>query len=168
MILYLLKNVVLYRLKNDKMCNYLLHINIKKDMGSIIMQLNECYKAFGGDYESVKKRISSDKIIIKFLTKFLTEPSYEKLCQTLEEEDYKEAFRAVHSIKGISANLGFPALLDSSGILTEYLREFDKQPIDKNKCMDYLEVITKDYNAVVAVVKKFVDSLDVNHYSYCI
>ena len=142
------------------MCNYLLHINIKKDMGNDIMQLNECYKAFGGDYESVRKRIPGDKIIIKFLIKFLSEPSYEKLCRTLEEEDYKEAFRAVHSIKGISANLGFPALLDSSGMLTEYLREQDKHPVDKNKCMEYFDVITKDYKVVIDAVKMFVDSLE--------
>ena len=124
------------------------------------MQLNECYKAFGGDYESVRKRIPGDKIIIKFLIKFLSEPSYEKLCRTLEEEDYKEAFRAVHSIKGISANLGFPALLDSSGILTEYLREQDKHPVDKNKCMEYFDVITKDYKVVIDAVRMFVDSLE--------
>ena len=160
MVLYLLKNVLLCRLKNDRMCNYLLHINIKKDMGNDIMQLNECYKAFGGDYESVRKRIPGDKIIIKFLIKFLSEPSYEKLCRTLEEEDYKEAFRAVHSIKGISANLVFPALLDSSGMLTEYLREQDKHPVDKNKCMEYFDVITKDYKVVIDAVKMFVDSLE--------
>ena len=160
MVLYLLKNVVLCRLKNDRMCNFLLHLNIKKDMGNDIMQLNECYKAFGGDYESVRKRIPGDKIIIKFLIKFLSEPSYEKLCRTLEEEDYKEAFRAVHSIKGISANLGFPALLDSSGMLTEYLREQDKHPVDKNKCMEYFDVITKDYKVVIDAVRMCVDSLE--------
>ena len=160
MVLYLLKNVVLCRLKNDRMCNFLLHLNIKKDMGNDIMQLNECYKAFVGDYESVRKRIPGDKIIIKFLIKFLSEPSYEKLCRTLEEEDYKEAFRAVHSIKGISANLGFPALLDSSGMLTEYLREQDKHPVDKNKCMEYFDVITKDYKVVIDAVRMFVDSLE--------
>ena len=122
------------------------------------MQLKECYDTFGGDYESVKERISKEEIIEKFLIKFLSEPSYENLCRALEYEDYKEAFRAAHSIKGVCANLGFPGLENSSSSLTEYLREKEKQQINKEQCMELFERVSEDYKVVVEAIRKYEES----------
>lgn len=122
------------------------------------MLLKECYDAFGGDYESVKKRISNDEIIKKFVIKFLSEPSYDNLCQALEDEDYEAAFRAVHSLKGVSANLGFQRLCSSSSLLTECLRGKDKPQIDQTQCKELFESMSEDYRAVVESIKRLVES----------
>ena len=50
------------------------------------MLLKECYNLFGGDYEVVRQRMMKDEIIEKFVIKFLTEPSYQNLCDTIESE----------------------------------------------------------------------------------
>lgn len=118
------------------------------------MLLKECYDTFGGEYESVKQRISSDEIILKFVLKFLTEPSYANLCKALEEEDYEEAFRAAHSLKGVCQNLAFKRLSESSSVLTELLRSRDEKSVDKVRCEELLQEVSEDYKAVVEAIGK--------------
>lgn len=86
------------------------------------MTLQECYAALEGDYEGVVSRLRSEKLVQKFVLKFLNDPSYNLLCQSLEDGNYEEAFRASHTIKGMCQNLSFTKLQESSSALTEALR----------------------------------------------
>ena len=75
------------------------------------MNLQECYEALGGDFEDVLSRLRSEKLVQKFVLKFLNDKSFDLLCSSLEEENYEEAFRASHTIKGVCQNLSFnPAM----------------------------------------------------------
>lgn len=118
------------------------------------MQLKECYDAFGGSYEAVSQRIPKEEIIRKFAIKFLADPSFDNLISSLDSEDYQEAFRAVHSLKGVSANLGFQRLEKSSAVLTELLRGSEGKQIDREECQRLFEDIAEDYRAVVDSLKK--------------
>ena len=86
------------------------------------MTLKECYAALGGDYDEAMGRLRSEKLVQKFVLKFLNDGSYGLLCGSLASGDRDEAFRAAHTIKGVCANMAFSALLDSSSQLTELLR----------------------------------------------
>ncbi|MDD6489362.1 MAG: Hpt domain-containing protein [Clostridia bacterium] len=118
------------------------------------MLLKECYDSFGGNYELMKLRISKDEIIKKFVIKFLSEPSFDNLCKALEDEDYVKAFRAAHSLKGVSANLAFQRLENSVSVLTELLRNSETKIIDKEQCKKNLEYVRKDYNDVIEAIRK--------------
>lgn len=118
------------------------------------MTIKECYDMFGGSYELMKLRISKDEIIKKFLIKFLSEPSFDNLCKALENEDYAGAFRAAHSMKGVSANLALQRLEKSVIALTELLRDSDKKIIDREQCKKHFECVVNDYNDVVTAIKK--------------
>ncbi len=87
------------------------------------MTLKECYTAMGGDYDEVMGRLRSEKLVQKFVLKFLNDGSYQLLLDSLAAGDRDEAFRAAHTIKGVCANLAFNTLLASSEELTEALRE---------------------------------------------
>ena len=65
------------------------------------MSLTECYIALGGSYEEVLSRLSSERLVNKFVLKFLTDPSYDLLVRSMESKDWPEAFRAAHTIKGV-------------------------------------------------------------------
>ena len=117
------------------------------------MLLKECYDSFGGDYVALKQRISNDEIILKFVLKFLNEPSYANLCKSLEEEDYEEAFRAAHSLKGICQNLSFTNLGDSSSALTEVLRNRNEKSFDKVRCEEIFQKVSEDYKAVIGTIR---------------
>lgn len=122
------------------------------------MLLKECYDAFGGSYESVKERISKDEIIEKFVKKFLKDLCYSDLCQAVEKEDYEEAFKAAHSLKGVCANLGFANLTASVSNLTELLRDSSNKEIDKDECIALLEQVSEDYSQVKESISKYADS----------
>lgn len=89
------------------------------------MTLKDCYAAMGADYGDVLGRLRSERLIQKFVLKFLDDGSYELLCRSLEEGNQEEAFRAAHTIKGMCQNLGFTPLAQSSSELTEALRGGD-------------------------------------------
>lgn len=86
------------------------------------MTLQECYTALEGDYEEVLSRLRSERLIQKFVLKFPDDPSYRLLCDSMDSQDWAEAFRGAHTIKGVCQNLGFTLLGQSSSQLCEALR----------------------------------------------
>lgn len=86
------------------------------------MDLKECYVKLGGDYDEVLARLYSEDMIRRFLIKFLSDGTYDLLTEQLLLENYLEAFRAAHTLKGVCENLGLSDLCKSSSMLTEALR----------------------------------------------
>lgn len=89
------------------------------------MTLQECYQAMGADYDDVLGRLRSERLITKFVMKFLDDQSYDLLCRSMQDGQWEEAFRASHTLKGVCQNLGFTRLGQSSSALTEALRAGD-------------------------------------------
>ena len=87
------------------------------------MTLQECYAAMGGSYEDAIGRLRGERLVQKFVLKFLNDESYDLLCRSMEEKNFEEAFRAAHTIKGVCQNLSLSKLQDSSSRLCESLRE---------------------------------------------
>ena len=86
------------------------------------MTVKECYEQMGSDYEGVLGRLGSEAIVKRFALKFLQDPSFAQLKESLAKNDGEEAFRAAHTLKGICANLGFKSLFEVSYDITEALR----------------------------------------------
>lgn len=114
------------------------------------MTLQECYAAIGGDYESVVARLRSETLVKKFIFKFLDDTSCEDLHKALEDGNYKEAFRAAHTIKGVCQNLGFEKLFSSSSELAEDLRD----GVWKDEYMEAVSRMEKDYQQTVDGIQK--------------
>lgn len=113
------------------------------------MTVKECYEQIDGDYEGVFGRFRGDERIKKFAVKFLADGSYDSLCRTLELAEYEEAFRAAHTLKGVSQNLGFTGLFKASEPLTEILRS---HPEDYVPSM--LDEVKAEYEKTYAAVEK--------------
>lgn len=116
------------------------------------MTLKECYASLNGDYDEVMGRLRSERLVQKFVLKFLADGSYELLCSSLEAGDREEAFRAAHTIKGVCANLGFTSLLDSSEKLTEALR--DGKPAQPGED-ELIARVKADYARTCQAIKAF-------------
>lgn len=86
------------------------------------MTLQECYEKMGGSYAEVLERLTKEERIEKFMLRFLEDTSYKELCMALEEKNYEEVFRLVHTLKGVALNLGFTSLYVSSDKMTEAVR----------------------------------------------
>lgn len=73
------------------------------------------------------KEAMFEKYLVKF---FEEEPNYDKLLKSLEEHDYPEAFKCVHTLKGVSINLGLMPLYQVLYDMTEDLRNKTAEEID--------------------------------------
>lgn len=116
------------------------------------MTLQECYKTIGS-YEDVMGRLRSERLVQKFVLKFLTDGSYENLHKSLEEKNYEEAFRAAHTIKGVCQNLSFNKLEASSHDLTEALRHGYTPQVE-----ELLGRVDADYAETAAAIRAFQES----------
>lgn len=118
------------------------------------MTLKECYAALEGDYEGVMGRLRTERLVQKFVLKFLDDGSYDMLTKSMESGNYEEAFRAAHTIKGVGQNLSFNKLYESSHLLTEALRAHDIEG-----AAPLYEQVKADYAQTVAAIRAYQASL---------
>lgn len=86
------------------------------------MTLEQCYAQMGASYENVLKRFYKPEMILRFVKLFPSDNSFQLLQDAMAAGDVKEAFRAAHTLKGVSLNLGFDNLSPAAVALTETLR----------------------------------------------
>ena len=113
------------------------------------MELKEVYEKIGGDYDDVVRRLMGEKLVRKFLLKFLDD-----LERTLSEGDYKEAFRAAHTLKGVCQNLSLTSLYQVSSQLTEELRNEDTAVPGNPNISDYMSKVTAEYHKTIEAIQE--------------
>ena len=114
------------------------------------MTLRECYAAMGGDYEDALGRLRSEKLVNRFVLRFLDDKSYDLLCASMDAKDYGEAFRAAHTIKGVCSNLAFTVLGRSSSELSEALRYGYTPGADA-----LVEQVKEDYRQTMEAIRAY-------------
>lgn len=122
------------------------------------MKMEECYALFGGNYADVKSRLMKDELIKKFVIKFLSDPSYEQLEEAINQQNHKNAFLAVHTLKGLSKNFSFDRLSSATEQLTETLRNWESAPVDETLCEEQWKRVSAEYLVVTDVIKKYVET----------
>ena len=83
------------------------------------MNSEEFYKAINGDYLNTLNRLGNEQIVSHFIKEFKND----NLRTSYENHNIENAFLAVHTLKGICANLGFTELEKKASTLTEILRK---------------------------------------------
>lgn len=122
------------------------------------MTIQECYRQLGGDFTQTEKQLSSEKLVRRFITKFLDDGSFSELCAAMEEGSRGRAFRAAHTLKGVSGSLGLRRLFSSVSQLTELLRpEAEGIPPDAHPLF---EKVTRDYTLTVNAIRAYLNSCD--------
>ena len=82
--------------------------------GGVLQQVRQLRQLVGAD--------DCLHLFRKFIGKFSSDPSFQLLSDSLKAGSYEEAFRAAHTLKGVSQNLSFTKLYQSSHEITEALR----------------------------------------------
>lgn len=113
------------------------------------MDLRPIYENLRGNYDNVKTRLVDDERIIKFLIKFSNFAYDDLIRKALEKENYEDAFREAHNLKGICANLSLDALEDSADQLAESLR--GGKPT--GDVASLLEALQSDYDMTVQALQ---------------
>ncbi len=83
----------------------------------------EKLREWGCDVEDARKRLLEDDGFYRTcLDIFTGDESFEKLDASMDNQYYKEAFEAAHTLKGVSGNLGLTPLYEALCLLVEALR----------------------------------------------
>ncbi len=112
------------------------------------MTIQEMYSQIESDYDKVLGRLMKDTLIIRLVRKYLDDTNAQKLEESIAQKNYEDAFTAAHTLKGITANLGFDKLADSSTAITEALRAGEYDNLE-----EMLAKVKADQAEVVAAIQ---------------
>lgn len=113
------------------------------------MTVKEFYEAIEGNYNEARDRMMNEGLILKFSLKFANDKSFEDLKSALERKDMGEAFRAIHTLKGVSGNMAYTKLYKACCDLTENLRPLT-EPVNE----ELLKKVEEAYGQVMDNIAK--------------
>ena len=93
------------------------------------------YANYGKDYidesyENVSSRMmGNQKLVEKFVRKFLDDPTYEQIKEAVNKMDYDEILRTTHTMKGIASNLEFTHLQQKSAKAVDMIRAGQREEV---------------------------------------
>jgi HPt (histidine-containing phosphotransfer) domain-containing protein len=118
--------------------------------GGEVMNIQEFYDSIDESYENVSSRMmGNQKLVEKFVRKFLDDPTYEQIKEAVNKMDYDEILRTTHTMKGIASNLEFTHLQQKSAKAVDMIRA--------GQCEEVLPVIgeiEKEYQKVIEQIQK--------------
>lgn len=117
------------------------------------MTVKELYDQIGGDYDDIMSRMMKEDRVLKFAKMFLADDSFPKLKEAIENNDVDGAFRAAHTLKGITANLGFAKLNKIANEITEELRNGK----DFEKAKEMLPEVAAIYQIVIDGITNYTE-----------
>jgi len=117
------------------------------------MTLEKLYEVSGGSIDDIVQRIPSRPLLIKLVRMFIDDPSKGQLDKAIEDNDPVEAFKAVHTLKGVTLSLGFDLLSEPCKALTEDLRPGG---FPEGWKANY-ENVCKAYDVIISAVKELDD-----------
>lgn len=113
------------------------------------MDIKECYRKMGGNFEDVMQRLGNESFIQRFVIRFLDDPSFQMIKDGIEKKGAELAFRGAHTLKGVCSNLGFSKLCDLSSQLTEILRGRELEGYEA-----VLAQVEKQYQITVEAIRE--------------
>ncbi|MCR5556044.1 MAG: Hpt domain-containing protein [Butyrivibrio sp.] len=106
---------------------------------------------WGVDWNEILDRfMGNEDLIARFMFKFLNDTSMNDLTKYLGEGNISEAFKAVHTLKGVSANLGLKGFLTPVCELTEILRAGSMEGYEEK----YNQIKPK-YDELIIILQKY-------------
>ncbi len=113
--------------------------------------LEKFYKSVGSDVQEVVARLGGAAALVeRFLTKFKSDESFNKLHDALENGAVKDAFREAHTLKGLCANLSLQNLFEQARDITELLREENLEAAKQS-----FPALEREYIHVLDAMKEF-------------
>lgn len=121
------------------------------------MTVQELYERVGGDYEAAKRVLPMDKLIEKFVLKFLDDNSFDKLLAGWESKDPAAIFDGAHATKGVCANLGLTALSEKASELAEQYRPGNARTMADDEVARRIDELRALHARTIEGIRAFAD-----------
>lgn len=116
-------------------------------MGALTLKEN-IFADAGIDVKGLIQRFMGNEALAeRFLKKFISDESFDKLKTAIEEGNCEDAFKAVHTLKGVAGNLGLMVIFESADRMTEKLRAGDMSTAAED-CSRLEQVYLKAVNVI--------------------
>lgn len=114
------------------------------------MRIDEIEQYLDIDFQRLLSRFSDNRmLLIRFMKKFPNDETYSVLKDSVDKEDYEKVLTSAHTLKGISANLGFDKLSNLCAQMVGDIREGSYDNV-----LAVFQEIAKEYQLVVEVIDK--------------
>lgn len=123
------------------------------------MTLQELYDRIGGDYAEAIGRLRMEKLINRFIVRFLDDTSCVRLQEAWAAGDERATFEAAHAAKGVCANLSLVKLADIASKITEALREGNEALRAQTDVDALVSELTVAYNNTIINIKAYAATL---------
>ena len=108
----------------------------------------------GIDYDSgLRRMMNKTALYYRFLNKFLEDESYKLLIEASEENNAETVFRAAHTLKGVTANLGLERLCQNASSIVEKVRSMGAVPVPEGLLDEDIVQLKESYEAAVQALK---------------
>lgn len=108
-------------------------------------------EGLGADEGSVLRRFGSLERYRRFLRMLPEDDNADRLERAVREEDYGEAFRCAHTLKGLAATLELGPLLETAVCLTEELR---RPPYDERKIREECRRLRQEMDRCCRLIRR--------------
>ena len=123
------------------------------------MTLRELYDQIGGSYDEALSRLRAEKLIGKFVVRFLDDHSCQDLFDAWSRGDEAAAFEAAHAAKGVCANLSLTSLAMPASAITEALRPGNESLRVTSDVDSLIEELRAAYERAVERISSYAESL---------
>ena len=121
------------------------------------MTVKELYESIGGSYDSALRIMQMDRMVDRFIRKFLNEESFGKLTVAYEAGDGTGIFESSHALKGVSANLGLDNLSGIAGEIADEFRPGRERRMDDAALAAKLEELKALYVRTQEGIRKYTE-----------
>ncbi len=119
------------------------------------MTLQELYARIGGDYTEAVGRLRAERLIDRFIVRFLDDTSCRDLIAAWERGDEDAAFKAAHTAKGVCANLSLTTLGELATQICEALRPGNDELRARTNVSALVAELEIAYDDAVEVIKSY-------------
>lgn len=99
-------------------------------------------------YSALKRVMGNENLLKRLLGKFLSDPSWNKLVESVEQDCKEDALAASHTLKGVCGNLSMDKLFDLFSEQVHLMREENWE-----KAYSMMPEIKIQYDSVVEGIK---------------
>lgn len=113
-----------------------------------MQELLQSLQQAGADVQAAVERFGGNEALyMKFVGKFPADMNYQNLISSLEKGDMENLHACAHTLKGVSANLGFTRLSEACAAMVSQLRGGKAQDLPKTAAD-----ITAAYEDLVKII----------------
>ena len=119
------------------------------------MTLQELYDSIGGSYDSAKRILQIDRMIGKFIVRFLDDTSCDRLLAAYEAGDKTGMFEGAHALKGVCANLGLNGLSEAASEIAKEFRGINPPTMDEAALAAKIDAIRETHARTLEGIRRY-------------